>query len=79
MKVKELIAFVVVIVGILTIILMYFALSSGDIEKGTEILAESVTPWWLNPVVWLSSSSVGIIILFLILLFKDKIGNINIG
>ena len=73
MKVKDLLGIILVIFGIFTIIAIWSTMSSGNVEKGTEILASSITPWWLNPLIILSGSTIGIIIIVLIIIFKDKI------
>ena len=78
MKVGRLIAIVVAFIGLLSVLSMYFAMSSGDIEKRTEVLAGNITPWWLNPLVVLSASPLGVIFIVLIIVFKDKITNIQV-
>lgn len=78
MKIKEILGIIIGFLGILTIISMWAAMSSGDVERGAEIFANSMIPWWLNPLVVLSSSSIGVIIVVLIILFNKQILNFNI-
>lgn len=61
--------------AIISIILMYFAMINGNIEKGTRIFVESLTPLWVTFLE--SSSTIIIIITLLIILFWDKIKDIQ--
>ncbi|MFC1682279.1 hypothetical protein ACFL0X_01520 [Nanoarchaeota archaeon] len=79
MKVKDILGIILVVFALFTFISMWVAMSSGDIEKGTEVFANSLIPWWVNPLTILSASTIGVIIVVLIILFKDKILNIKLG
>jgi hypothetical protein len=79
MKVKDILGIILAIFALFTLISMWIAMSSGDIEKGTEIFANSLIPWWVNPLTILSASTIGVIIVVLIIMFKDKILNVKIG
>jgi len=79
MRVKDILGIILAIFALFTLISMWIAMSSGDIEKGTEIFANSLIPWWVNPLTILSASTIGVIIVVLIIMFKDKILNIKIG
>jgi hypothetical protein len=73
MRVKDILGIVIGILAISTIVSMWYAMIYGGIDKGTEILSNSLIPWWINPLVILSASNVGITIVILIIIFKDKI------
>ncbi|MGV8171659.1 MAG: hypothetical protein ACP5OA_03115 [Candidatus Woesearchaeota archaeon] len=42
-------------------------------EQAAGLITEAVTPWWLNPIVWLASGgTVGAIIIIVLLYFAAK-------
>jgi len=78
MKIKDLLGMILVVFALFTFTSMWIAMSSGNIEKGTEVFANSLIPWWVSPLIILSASTIGIIIIVLIILFKDKVLEINL-
>jgi len=78
MKVKSILGIILAIFALFTFIFMWIAISSGNVEKGTEIFTNSLIPWWVNPLTILSASAIGVIIVVLIIIFKDKILNLDV-
>jgi hypothetical protein len=58
---------------------VFWAASAGttpvdkQVQTGTEIIVEAATPWWVNPVVWLSGlGTIGAIVIVVLLIFAAK-------
>ena len=70
MRIKDILGIILAVFAFFTFVSMWIAMPSGNIEKGTEIFADSMIPWWINPLTILSASTVGVIIVVLIIMYR---------
>jgi hypothetical protein len=76
----KIIGLIVALIGIVSVFSMFLAMSSGDIDRGTEILANSLIPLEIGFLVLLAGCGVfGAFLAVLFFIFKDKIMGISVS